>query len=64
MLQQTRFDLIFKYIYATSKADKYATVAYLESIYAFNKFHEYEWKNNEEKTLVKYGPLDYINIFD
>ncbi len=22
MLQQTRFDLIFKYIYATSKADK------------------------------------------
>lgn len=59
-LQQKRFDLIFKYIYLKNEKSNFAKFAYLESIRAFNNFHEIEPSDGISKDTAG----DFLQSFD
>lgn len=59
MLDQRRFDLIFKYLYAKSPT-AYHRGAYLENIRAFNGFFELNPSDGKPKNSAE----DFINSFD
>lgn len=62
-MRQSRFDLIYKYLYAKNMDNSFIRNAYIESIYAFNNFNEYEWKDGAQ-LRVKSSCYDFLTQFD
>lgn len=58
-LKQQRFDLIFKYLYASNPTE-YNKGAYLDNIRAFNNFYEL----NPSDGVPKNSAIDFIKSFD
>lgn len=58
-LRQTRFDMIFKYLYARNRRNSFVKDSYLASIQAFNGFHE-----NNDGSAAKHGVIDFVSVFD
>ena len=59
-LKQKRFDLIYKHLYVQNQDNNFVRQAYLESIRAFNNFHEEEPSDN----IAKDGPVAFLSRFD
>lgn len=59
-LKQRRFDLIFKFLYLKYPDNQFVRAAYLESIRAFNDFHEDEPSDGKPKN----SPADFLKSFD
>ena len=64
LCRQTRFDLIYKYLYAKDRDNKFNKIAYYDSILAFNDFNEYDWKEEKQDKRIKHGVSDFDYTFD
>lgn len=64
LCNQTRFDLIYKYLYAKNRDNKFNKIAYYDSILAFNDFNEYAWKEGKQDKRTKHGVSDFGYMFD